>query len=381
MLLLLLLHRIKHMKDKTFLSRQVITYIGNKRSLLKYIDGALVEIKKDLKKEHLISADLFSGSGIVSRLLKQHSIELHTNDLEDYARVINECYLSNKEDVDFNLLKALYKKICLNRDYKTKKTNGFISELYAPVNDDHIKKDERVFYTSRNARYIDSTRQLISTFPKEYQKYFIAPLLYEASKKTNTCGVFKGFYKNSDTDIGQFGGNGKNALSRIKANIKIDLPVFSDFSCKTFIHQKDANDLVNELPHLDIAYIDPPYNQHPYGSNYFMLNLITNYSRPTNISKVSGIPIGWNKSNYNKKTTALEALIDLCKKINSTYLIISYNSEGFIKKTQMLESLRKLGKTRAIQIKYNAFRGSRNLNERNIHVNEFLFIVKKGSQK
>ena len=35
-----------------------------------------------------------------------------------------------------------------------------------------------------------------------------------------------------------------------------------------------------EYADLDLAYFDPPYNQHPYGSNYFMLNLLVHYRRP-----------------------------------------------------------------------------------------------------
>jgi adenine-specific DNA-methyltransferase len=36
----------------------------------------------------------------------------------------------------------------------------------------------------------------------------------------------------------------------------------------------DSNKIINNIPEVDLAYLDPPYNQHPYGSNYFMLNLI-----------------------------------------------------------------------------------------------------------
>jgi len=52
---------------------------------------------------------------------------------------------------------------------------------------------------------------------------------------------------------------------------------------------------------VDLIYLDPPYNQHPYGSNYFMLNLICTNERPHTLSKVSGIPGDWNKSQYNYK--------------------------------------------------------------------------------
>ena len=46
--------------------------------------------------------DLFSGSGIVARFLKQHSEELIVNDLEESSRVVNTCYLSNAEEATKN---------------------------------------------------------------------------------------------------------------------------------------------------------------------------------------------------------------------------------------------------------------------------------------
>ena len=60
---------------------------------------------------------------------------------------------------------------------------------------------------------------------------------------------------------------------------------------------------------FDLAYFDPPYNQHPYGSNYFMLNLVSSYERPNveKISRVSGIPKDWNRSVFNKKRFAKES--------------------------------------------------------------------------
>ena len=63
--------------------------------------------------------------------------------------------------------------------------------------------------------------------------------------------------------------------------------------------------LEKHLPLLDLLYLDPLYNQHPYGFNYFMLNLLCDYRRPERISRVSGIPRDWNRSPYNGRRTAL----------------------------------------------------------------------------
>lgn len=93
-------------ENKEFLTKQIITYIGNKRSLLPFIENAVDEVKKRLGEKTLVCFDVFSGSGIVARFLKQHSRIIYVNDLEDYSYLINECYLSNRSTIDWNLLES-----------------------------------------------------------------------------------------------------------------------------------------------------------------------------------------------------------------------------------------------------------------------------------
>ena len=95
-------------ENEMFLTSQIITYIGNKRSLLGFIGDAVAIVKKNLKKEKLDVVDIFSGSGIVSRYMKQHSSKIIANDLEDYSYVLNKCYLSNKNDIDMDELISWY---------------------------------------------------------------------------------------------------------------------------------------------------------------------------------------------------------------------------------------------------------------------------------
>src|SRR5574344_410301 len=365
----------KKTENEKYLTEQIITYIGNKRSLLDFIGSGVKIVQKDLKKDKLDIVDIFSGSGIVSRYLKKYSNSLTTNDLEDYSYILNKCYLSNKSEIDYDKLISSYNY--LQEKLNGELNSGFITKLYAPKDTNNIKKGERVFYTTRNAMYIDTCRQLINELPEDIRPYFIAPLITEASKKNNTGGVFKGFYKNK-SGIGQFGGDAKNALQRIMANIDLPFPLFSNYECKVINYKEDANELAKKLPVADLVYMDPPYNQHPYGSNYFMLNLISNYNEPKDVSKVSGIPKNWNHSEYNQKKEALAAMCNLCNNVNAKYILISFNSEGFISKKEMQTMLSKIGKVTTLEKKYNAYRASRNLKNRNIYVYEYLFLVKKG---
>ena len=390
---------MKQSENAEFLQNQLITYIGNKRALLDFIGQAVREVQARLGKSQLSCLDVFAGSGIVSRYLKQYARAITVNDLEKYSCIINRCYLSNKNQISLDELKALYDNLCkkiekkmaaLEKSAEGYKGAGFISELYAPADEERIEKGERCFYTPYNAAYLDLARQLIEKeVPPELRDFFIAPLLSEASIHANTAGIFKGFYKNSKTGRGQFGGNGRNALSRIRGKISLPFPVFSDFNCKSRVFSSDANLLVKE-PELydkeftddglfDLAYLDPPYNQHPYGSNYFMLNLIAEYRRPDaeNISRVSGIPRDWNRSDYNKKRRVAEVFVELVRNVRARFVLVSFNSEGFIPKDEMIELLSSCGSVEVLEADYNAFRGSRNLSGREIHVKEYLFLVEK----
>ena len=215
-------------ENRDYLNRQIITYIGNKRSLLDFITTGIQTVREYLNKDKLDIFDVFTGSGIVARHCKQFSRFLIVNDLENYAAVTAECYLSNKNEIDMPLLKDMYDTLLMEIENKPL-WEGIITKLYAPKNEEAITKDDRVFYTRRNAMYIDTMRNLIDTIPAEYQKFFLAPLLAEASVHANTSGVFKGFHKNKKTGIGQFGGSNSDALFRIKGEIKLPFPVFSSF--------------------------------------------------------------------------------------------------------------------------------------------------------
>ena len=364
-------------ENREFLTTQIITYLGNKRRLIGNIEKEIESIAEKSGKEKLVCTDLFSGSGIVARMLKRHSSKLIVNDLENYSSVINSCYLINKKDFPKDECEYLRKKI--EDSCRLEKLPGIISMNYAPQDDDNIKKGERVFYTHQNAVLIDTYRTLIDKFvPDEnLRKFFLAPLITEASVHVNTSGVFKGFYKDKNTGIGCFGAAGKNALTRIFGKIELKEPVFSNFESDLEIYQKDTVLLSKELKDLDIAYLDPPYNQHPYGSNYFMLNLILKNKLDVEISKISGITQGWNRSVFNKPYSALKSMEEIVSSLDSKFIVISYNSEGFISFDEMSEMLKKYGKLKTVEIAYNTFRGSRNLRNRDIHVSEYLFILEK----
>ena len=358
-----------------FFTSQLITYIGNKRRLLPFLHKGFSRIRERLGKRKLVVLDGFAGSGAVSRLLKAFAIELHANDMEDYTETINRAYLANRSEID--QIKLMEHIDWLNNNKLKTKGVGFVERNYAPKNDNKVQAGERVFYTNINAKIIDNLRRVIDEVPNKYRHFCLASLLVKASIHTNTSGVFKGFHKRNGN--GHFGGNGENALSRIKQEIFLDTPILSDFECPVIIHKEDINELVldKNLPPFDLAYYDPPYNQHPYGSNYFMLNIINNNEECEIQDGVSGIAKKWNRSAYNKKKLAEEAMDKLLADTNARFIAISYNNEGIISTDTFKEILSRHGIWEVMEQDYNTYRGSRNLRDRDIKVKELLWILEK----
>ena len=359
-----------------FFNSQLITYIGNKRRLLPFLNEGFKWAKDRLGGKELIILDGFSGSGAAARLLKYYAKTLYVNDLENYCETLNKCFLANRSEVDMGKI-ARYIDL-LNKHKLDRKKAGFIETNYAPKNDRLIRPGERVFYTNRNAKIIDNIRRLIDEkVPEKYRHFCLGPLLVEASIHTNTSGVFKGFHKKGG--VGHFGGKDENALSRIKGDIALEIPRLSTRECKVIICKKDVNELVKarKLPAFDLVYYDPPYNQHPYGSNYFMLNLINDYNKTEIQGGTSGISKEWNRSMYNKRKPSEEAMDDLLGATKAKYILISYNNEGIIPIARLKKILSKHGKSKMMVQDYNAFRGSRNLKERSIKVRELLWILEK----
>lgn len=363
-------------EDPDYLTRQLVTYIGNKRALLSLIGKAVEEVRRKTGKDKLRILDAFSGSGVVSRMFKQHSTELVVNDTEDYARVISECYLTNRGAVPGQAVAATAE--ALNQAVARRATpSGFISRLYAPRNPAAISHEDRVFYTPDNAYRLDAYRQLLEDEPPDIRLLLMGPLLSAASIHANTAGVFKGFYKDRATGLGKFGGSGADALARITAQITLEAPILSRFECDYSVYQLDANLLVAEVGGFDVAYFDPPYNQHPYGSNYFMLNLLVDYDEPSEISRVSGIPVSWRRSDYNVRSKALPRLRELVTAVDASCVILSFNDEGFIRPPEIRELLNEVGQVTEQRRPHATFRGCRNLRNRNFHVTEHVYLIEK----
>jgi len=365
-----------------YVHQPMITYIGNKRKLVSWI---LDIIQRILPTDSLRVLDGFAGSGVVSRALRSAKTnsnplcaELHSNDLEYYSYLVLRCYLETPTEAQQSRIR--HHAARMRARYPEQAREGWVARLYAPRDTAHPTEGERCFYTRENALLLDTYLPTLFEAEEDIRHWLLAPLLVQASIHVNTAGVFRGFYKKDG--IGHFGGAGENALERILTPIEWTLPVWSDTPCRIHCHQRDTTELLTEFPNdsLDLVYLDPPYNEHPYGSNYFMLNLLARNEEPQNLSRVSGIPKGWNTSAFNGRGKALDAMRAVVREALrvAAYVLISYNNEGLVTEAQWSALIDELGATAEIhEHVYDAYHGSRNRAARAHHVVERMYVLRK----
>jgi hypothetical protein len=97
---------------------------------------------------------------------------------------------------------------------------------------------------------------------------------------------------------------------------------------------------------------------------------------PALLQNVSYV-VARRQEGYNVRARSKSLLVDLLATLETRYLLISFNDEGFIRPNEMREILDSLGSVEVMETQYNAFRGSRNFNNRSIHVTEQLFLVER----
>ena len=346
---------------------QLIPYIGNKRKLLDIIHQAI----KLTNIENGTFVDLFSGSTVVSRFAKKLGFRVLSNDWEPYSEQIAIGTVVLNEIPKFKNLGGSKKVFDLLNNVVP--VEDYVTKHLCPTDDEKLNHEkDRLFFMRKNGMKIDAMRELISKWVEEDKisqtefSYLMASLLYSVSYVSNTSGVFKGFHRG-------WGGSNGTAKYRICSDISLKPPILFNNDRDNISIREDAGVLVNRLTEIlgeipDIIYLDPPYNQHPYGSNYHVLNSVTLWDKPNFPEKItrgtkSAIRLDWRterKSAYNSRPKAVQEFQELIDNISSKFILTSYSTEGNIPLNDMMKILGSKGSLRIVKREYVRYRVSPN---------------------
>ncbi len=369
-------------RTSEYVFHQLIPYIGNKRKLLGLIGQAIAKTKVASTGTFL---DVFAGSGVVSRMAKKQGFRVIANDWEPYAKSINGCYIGCNSAPAFEALGGYESAIAALNAVTPRE--DWVTKHLCPADDNHYDiRKERLFYTHTNGMMIDAMRLQLEDWQADgllselELSCLLAPMLYQACYTSNTSGVFKGFHNG-------WGGQTKTALYRILSQFQLKPAVFYDNGQANSVTRLDAALLAQKLRDdgetVDIAYLDPPYNQHPYGSNYHVLNTITLWDHPPLTEQIEGrnkaaIREDWRtkrRSPYNHRGAADDAYNTLLQSLNARYILTSYSTDGTIPLSSLVEACLRRGQTEFVAQQYKRYRvSSQRFSHKPVNV-EFILIV------
>jgi adenine-specific DNA-methyltransferase len=365
---------------------QLIPYIGNKRKLLPLIYRGLC---------HTGSAagtfvDLFSGSTVVARFAKTQGYRVLANDWEPYAHEIAAGTVALNAVPAFASLGGAARVFAhLNA---LPPLDGYVARHLCPRDDAHPDPErERMFFTRQNGERIDAIRERIAAWEADARlapgerAYLLSALVYAVSYVSNTSGVFKGFHRG-------WGGATATALYRIRSALRLQLPPLLDNGQANLALRRDAQELGPDLPALlgrrpDVVYVDPPYNQHPYGSNYHVLNTVALWDKPPlrtgiqsggRLRDKSAIRKDWRtarRSPYNAARDALPALGRLLATLDARWILVSYSTDGNMPLEGLIAALAGRGALRVFTQPYKRYRVSTPRMSPRPRTVEFLAVV------
>ena len=70
--------------EEDFFTKQILTYMGNKRKFISKMDEIILVVKNEIGEKNINIAEGFSGSGIVSRLLKNRVMSDTSKPLKNF---------------------------------------------------------------------------------------------------------------------------------------------------------------------------------------------------------------------------------------------------------------------------------------------------------
>jgi len=344
---------------------QLIPYIGNKRKLLDIIHSA-IELT-GVKEGTFV--DLFTGSTVVARFAKKLGFRVLANDWEPYSEQIAIGSVRQNDAPVFERLGGCENVYRMLNDADP--VEGYVTKHLCPTDDFNLNHEvDRQFFMRKNGMKIDAMRELITKWEEEGKinpdefGYIMTSMMYAVSYVSNTSGVFKGFHRG-------WGGSNGTALYRICSDIEVRPPIVFDNGKENIVTRQDAGKLVHNLTDIlgeipDIVYLDPPYNQHPYGSNYHVLNTVTLWDKPELPEKITkgtkaAIRLDWRterKSAYNSHKTSTQEFQELIDYISAKFILTSYSTEGNIPLEKMMEILGGKGSLRVVKREYVRYRVS-----------------------
>ncbi|WP_338812246.1 DNA adenine methylase [Bernardetia sp. Wsw4-3y2] len=346
-----------------------MNYIGSKLRLSDWIIETITEKynKSNPSKplSQTIFAELFAGTGIISRKLKPFVNQIIANDLEPYSYVLLKNYIENTKAIPNERIVFLIEE--LNSLSIKEQKDGFIYKNYCQGSG-----SKRLYFSDDNGKKIDVIRKKVeewklNNFVSQSEYFFLlASLLESADKIANTASVYGAFLKQLK----------KSAQKNLVFSPAHFPKPQNGHNQENQVFKEDANELIKKIKG-DILYLDPPYNARQYGANYHLLNTIALYDNFEPKGK-TGLR-EYERSKYCKKNEVETVFEELIKNADFEFIFLSYNNEGLMNLETIKRIMNKYGSYSLEKTEYQRFKADKDINrEHKANATmEYLHILKR----
>ncbi|HWL02652.1 MAG TPA: DNA adenine methylase [Microbacteriaceae bacterium] len=291
----------------------MIKYLGSKRTLV----GAIGRVAEAVGARNAV--DLFTGTTRVAQELKRRGLHVTAVDIATYSEVLADCYIAtDAASVDEAELAD-----ALDDLRGVEPRAGYFTETFCV---------RARYFQPKNGMRVDAMRDRIEAryAGSPLHGVLLTALLEATDRVDSTTGIQMAYLK--------------EWAPRAHNDLELRRPQLLPGPGRAL--RGDAMGIVDDLPRTDFLYVDPPYNQHRYFTNYHVWETLVRWDAPEHYGiacKRIDARDEATKSVFNRRREMPVALADLLRRARAGVVAVSYNDEAWITAEEMLEALRDAG--------------------------------------
>jgi adenine-specific DNA-methyltransferase len=308
----------------------MIKYLGSKRLLVPAIVSAITALPR-------VSSvvDLFSGTSRVGHACKRAGLRVSANDHNAYAHVLGRCYVqADAEQVADDARRLLVELASVRPDA------GWFTRATA--------EDAR-YFRPHNAARIEAIRDAIANkaLEPDLEAVLLTSLMEAADRVDSTVGVQMAYLK----------AYAKRADNPLELRLPDVLPQSPHGKGRATC--LDALEAAKTLSG-DVAYLDPPYNQHKYLGNYHVWETLIRWDEPATYGIANKrVDVKTRGSDFNRKRACVQALTNVLDAVDARYVVVSFSDEGYVSREQIEALLARRGPVRTVSYDHPRYVGAK----------------------
>ena len=285
----------------------MIKYLGSKRRLVGELGSLFAAAGAHT------GLDLFTGTTRVAQEFNRQGGFTTCVDTAAYSEVLAQCYVvTDAESVDAGELDE-----ALARLQSLPGRRGYVTDVFC--------EQSRYFHPD-NGVLIDAIRDGIDEFYGDHplRPVLLTALLEAADRVDSTVGLQMAYLK--------------EWAPRALRPLQLRAPTLTPGTGRAL--RGDAATLVRELAPVDLAYLDPPYNQHRYFTTYHVWETLVRWDAPEHYGiacKRVDARDEATRSPFNSRRTISEALAGVIVAVRAHTVVVSFSNEGFVPLAELIE--------------------------------------------